>query len=205
MDKSKDQTQLRMFRTMKKTFFHVLSLIVLAGCIIQPMAPSDFPYELMLQPSDLPTGFTRTGGSFPQVEGGYSHLVGFSSNPAEIGTGIGHQITIYPDLNSAKEYFTDWEKEWFTPAWHEPATTFTPLNADDKFRLACMEVQIDGRSSRSCTYLQQHNNLIVLVYGNINDKVLNYDQFIEMLRRLDSRLPNKDNLVPTPVEWHVQK
>jgi hypothetical protein len=205
MDESKNQTYLRKFRTMKIIFFHVLSVIMLAGCSIQPMAPSDFPYELMLQPSDLPAGFTRTGGSFPQVEDGYSHLVGFSSNPDEIGTGIGHQITIYPNIDAAKGYFSDWEKEWFTPAWYEPSIMFTPLDNDDKFRLACMDMQINSRSSKNCTYLQQHNNLIVLVYSNIGDKVLNYDQFMETLKKLDARLPEKDKLIPTPVEWHNDK
>jgi hypothetical protein len=190
---------------MKKHFFLVLSLIVLAGCDLQPIAPSDFPYELMLQPSDLPPGFIRTGGSFPQVEDGYSHLVGFSSNPEEIATGIGHQITIYPDFDASKAHFSDWEKEWFTPAWHEPSATFSPLDSDDKFRLACMDVQFNGKPSRSCTYLQQHNNLIILVYGNMDDKVFTYDQFIEMLGRLDARLPESDEIVPTPVEWHAEK
>jgi len=185
---------------MKKTLFFLLIFSLISGCVFQPSAPLDFPYELMLQSADLPNGFVRMGGSFPEVSDGFSHLVGFSSNPDAIGKGISHQITIYPDMESAKDHFPRWESEWLTDAWTVPSVTYTPMSPDDQNILKCMDLQINSEASQSCTFLQQHNNLIVLVLANIDNTAINYDQFIGMLHNLDARLPANGELLSLPNE-----
>lgn len=183
---------------MKKYLVLLWLLFLISGCAFQPLATPDFPYDLMLQSNDLPAGFVRTGSSFPEVTGGFSHLVGFSSNPDSIGKGISHQITVYPDIDSAKESLSKWENEWLTEAWIIPTAVYTPKDTEDQYILKCMDVQIDNQPSQSCTFLQQHNNLIILVLANIDNTVINYDQFIHMLRNLDRRLPVNGELIPMP-------
>jgi len=174
----------------------VLIMALMSGCVIKPMAPSDFPYDLMIQSSDLPRGFVRTGGSFPQIEGAFSHIVGYLSNPDKIATGISHQITIYPSVDLAISSFPKWENEWLTNAWSEPSETYIPSDTGDAYVLKCMDIQIETTVSQSCTYLQQHNNLVILVLANIDSKAIDFRQFIEMLQKLDSRLPSE--IVPMP-------
>jgi hypothetical protein len=176
----------------------ILIALFVSGCAIEPMAPSDFPYALMLQASDLPQGFIRTGGSFPQMENAFSHIVGYSSNPQKIATGISHQITIYPTSDLAIESFPRWEDEWLTNAWAEPTESYEPLNPNDISVLKCMDIQIDNNPSQSCTYLQQHENLVILVLANIDSQAINFQQFLNMLDKLDSRLPSA--VVPMPKE-----
>lgn len=181
---------------MKNVIRFVLLMALMSGCAIEPMAPSDFPYDLMLQESDLPQGFVRTGGSFPDTPDAFVHIVGYSSNPGKIGSGISHQVAIYPDVETAKTAFSIREGEVFTDVWLEPSNTYIPLDSNDASILKCMNVQIEDKISQSCRFLQQHNNFIILVLANIDSKVINFNQFIEMLQKLDSRLPSE--IVPMP-------
>jgi len=182
---------------MNRTLMGFVALIAfISGCVIEPMAPSDFPYELMLQPSDLPQGFVRTGGTFPETPGAFVHIVGYAIDPDQIGVGISHQVAIYPDLESAKTAFSIREDEVFTDVWLEPSNTYIPLNTDDRSALKCMDVQVDDKISQSCRFLQQHNNLVVLVLANIDSEAIDFQQFLDMLQKLDSRLPSES--VPMP-------
>jgi hypothetical protein len=120
----------------------------------------------MLQSADLPAGFERVNGEFPHVSGGFSHLVAYSDEPGVVGIGISHQLTIYPDIDSAKDSFTNWDKEWFTNSWTTPSIIYTPLDNTDQYEL-CM----DGKSILIYLklFLQQHNNMIILILANIDD------------------------------------
>ena len=145
----------------KNYFCFILLLVFLSGCIVKPVAPSDFPYDLMLQPSDLPDGFTRTGGSFPKRAGAFSHIVGYSSDPEKIGKGISHQITIYPDTSMAKADYAKWEQEWLTPAWSEPKELYVPLNPNDLYKLKCMDVKINDENLKVAHI---YNSITTLLY-----------------------------------------
>lgn len=181
---------------MKILIRFALLIVVISGCVIEPMAPSDFPYDLMIQSSDLPQGFIRTGGSFPERPGAFVHIVGYSSDADQTGAGISHQLAIYSDIESAKIGFSTREDEVFTDVWSVPPETYIPLNPSDASILKCMDVQIDNDVSQSCTFLQQHNNIVILILAVIDSKTINFQQFIEMLQKLDSRLPSK--IVPMP-------
>jgi hypothetical protein len=185
---------------MKKTLFFLLVLFFVLACVVQPFSVPDFPYDPMLQSADLPAGFERVNGEFPHVSGGFSHLVAYSDEPGVVGIGISHQLTIYPDIDSAKDSFTNWDKEWFTNSWTTPSIIYTPLDNTDQYELKCMDVQINTYLAQSCTFLQQHNNMIILVLANIDDTSINWDQFIEALQKLDERLPAHGEIVPLPSE-----
>ena len=185
---------------MKKYLNYLWMLFLITGCSFQPISTPDFPYELMLQATDLPNGFERTGGSFPEVPDAFSHMVGFSSDPDVIGKGISHRITIYPDVDSAKDSFVQWERESFTQAWLAPSVIYTPMDVEDQAVLKCMNVQINDGISQSCRFLQQHNNLIILVLANIDSAAINYDEFLKMLQNLDKRLPTSGEVIALPSE-----
>ncbi|MBT3315047.1 MAG: hypothetical protein HN390_10585 [Anaerolineae bacterium] len=184
---------------MKTSTFICIVLVIfsVSACTIEPLAPSDFPYDLMLQASDLPQGYVRMGGSFPQIESAFSHIVGYDTNPEIAGGGISHQITIYPSQNLAIENFPSWENEWITNAWVEPANTHKPANTNDLSVLKCLDIQIENNPTQSCTYLQQHKNLVILVLANIDSKNMNFQQFLDMLENLDTRLPSSTVSIPT--------
>jgi hypothetical protein len=117
-----------------------------------------------------------------------------------VGKGISHQLTIYPDIESAKSSFTDWEKKWFTDSWMTPSITYTPSDSNDQYVLKCLGAQINTELVQSCTFLQQHNNLMVLVLANVDNTSINWDQFIDVLQKLDQRLPAEGEIVPLPHE-----
>ena len=180
----------------KNTITFIFLMIFTSGCTIEPMAPPDFPYELMLQSSDLPQGFVRTGGSFPEEEGMFTHIVGYSSDPDRVGKGISHQVRIYPDADLAKSSFPDWVNIWPADAWNEPDITYVPQNPEGQYSLRCRNVEINGKPSTSCTYIQQHKNLVIIILANVDSEIINYQQFLDMLESLDSRLPSSE--VPMP-------
>ena len=185
---------------MKKILFFLLILSFISACVFQPFSVPDFPYDLMLQSADLPAGFEHVNGEFPQVPGGFSHLVAYSDDPGTVGKGMSHQLTIYPDIDTAEASFANWEREWFTNSWTTPSITYTPLDNTDQFELKCMDVQINAYLAQSCTFLQQHNNLIVLVLVNVDNTSINWDQFMETLQKLDERLPAHDVILSMPSE-----
>ena len=180
----------------KSIICFVFLMIFISGCTIEPMAPLDFPYELMLQSSDLPQGLVRTGGSFPEEEGTFTHIVGYSTSPDRVGKGISHQIRVYPDTDIAYNSFPDWVNIWPSDVWSEPDTIYVPQNPNNQYSLRCMDVKINGEPSTSCIYIQQHNNLVIIILANIDSELITYQQFMDMLESLDSRLPSSN--VPTP-------
>ena len=162
--------------------------MVAVGCNVSPPPPKDFPYTLMLSQQDLPPGWVRLGGSFPEVEGAVAHLVAYSPEPDVSWKAISHRIAIYPDESAAIRAYPTWE-EWFTLAMQavEPGT-FRPLSSSDEYRFEYLDVNINGQPVRSFTYLQRHKNMIILVLVNIDNDYITLEEFIQVLEKLDAKL-----------------
>jgi len=167
--------------------------IIAAACTIVPADTStDFPFQRLMTPEDLPAGWGRAGGEAPEVPGALSRSVRFagSTNPRQEYLSIEHQLTVYPDDQLAQDSYPEWERTWFpTEKWQRPAqATFVPLDPKDQFRFACINVAINGVPLMSCRYLQQHHNLVALIIVNIDNKTMTLEQFEYALKRLDERL-----------------
>jgi len=165
-------------------------LISIFGCGILPTASDDFPYDLMIGLADLPKGFEYGDSGFPEIEGAKSFYLTYGRETDKLGALIRHQITIYPNIESAQSSFPIWENEWFTNSWSQPKESkFKPSNPEDIHSLKCLPTQIDDRQSQSCRMLQQHKNLVILVLVNIDSENMSFAEFDAVLQRLDSRLP----------------
>lgn len=172
---------------------------LIIGCSVSTYNTKGFPDELMIGIHDLPKNFNISDSSFPEIEGGYSCEIKYENTLGGVGALIMHQITIYPDSKTSSENFSKWEKKWLNEKWVKaPETTFVPKNSSDLFRLACLQVTINDLPSKSCRFIQLHNNLIILVLTNIQPDNLNFQQFDEILKKIDNRLPGDE--IPMPGE-----
>ena len=167
-----------------------ISLVSLIGCGIRSNARDDFPYDLMIGLADLPKGFQYGDSGFPEIESAKSFYLTYGRDSDKLGALIRHQITIYPDIEAAQRSLPVWENEWFTDSWSQTEESkFRPSDQEDIYSLKCLPAQIDGRQSKSCRMLQQHNNLVILVLVNIDSENMSFAEFDTVLKRLDSRLP----------------
>jgi len=162
------------------------------GCLeISPIAPSDFPYQLMISQEDLPDGWYRENGG-PQKEPNAvaSHGIGFVYRPEKPSRILTNYLTIYKDEVTAKTNFADWEAKWIpTPDWHEiEGTTFKPQNSNDLIVFKCFSLEINGDPIKSCTYIQQHSKYISLLIFNLDTQTLTLAQIDKVLSTLDTRL-----------------
>lgn len=59
-----------------------------------------------------------------------------------------------------------------------------------------MDLEINSLPTKSCTLLQLHNNLVILVLVNINTDNISFSEFEEILTKLDTRLPADEVYLP---------
>jgi hypothetical protein len=172
-------------------------LFTILGCGTISNLQDDFPYDLMIGLADLPQNFEYRNSGFEEVEGGKSFYVTYGKKSGETGAVVSHQITIYPDIESAKRSIPTWENQLFTKNWSQPKESlFRPGNPDDFYELKCLPTQINERKSQGCRMLQQHNNLVVLILVNIDSENISYTEFDRILEKLDARLPSET--IPLP-------
>ena len=167
------------------------------GCGITSNVQDDFPYDLMIGLADLSEDFEYKGSHFPEIEGAKSFYITYGKKSGELGALISHQITIYPDIKSAKDSIPIWENQSFTKNWLQPKESlFIPSDSDDFYAFKCLPTKINDRESQGCTSIQQHKNLVVLVIVNIDSENLSFSEFDNVMKKLDSRLPSE--VVPMP-------
>ena len=174
------------------------------ACTLVPADTStDFPFNLLMTSEDLPTGWGRAGGEAPEVPGAVSRLVSFagSTDPRQEYVLVKHQLTVYSSDDGATNAYPEWEGTWFpTQTWQRPAeAAFAPVDSTDQFRFACINVKINDSPVMTCTYLQQHHNLISLVLVNIDGKTITLQQFEQALKRVDERLQMANHASATPM------
>ncbi|MCP4359023.1 MAG: hypothetical protein GY796_13465, partial [Chloroflexi bacterium] len=116
-----------------------------------------------------------------------SLLVAYGPDKNMPWKGISHQIAVYPDEQAASLAYPKWEEQWFTYASESLSSTYHP-RTDDVFRYEYIEMPIDDSWMRSYTYLQRHDNLIILVLANIDGQYLTQDDFEQVLEKLDQKL-----------------
>jgi len=173
----------------RRSLLLLLIFMVLSACNMAS-PPKDFPYELMLSYQDLPPGWERLGGSFPDELGAVSHRVAYSPQPEVSWKAISHQIAIYPDEVSAMAAYPVWEEQWFRPGWQDvPGAESSLQGINDIYRFGYHDGSIDNISFRSYRFLQLHNNMIILILANADNEFLDLDRLLQVIRSLDSKFP----------------
>jgi hypothetical protein len=170
--------------------FVLLSAFVVSGCrSYATPAPQDFPYELMISILEVPQGWQRKGGSFPEVEGALrTHSTFYGPVTETPWKFISHDLAVYPSEELAQEAFSRWEGDWFPAVWQPVTDGYLPVNGDDLFRYEYHDVSMSGRAVRSYRYLQQHDNFVILVLTNVDNDYLTQVMLDEILGKLDQKL-----------------
>ncbi len=153
---------------------------------------AEFPFDLMMQVDDLPSGWFNNGGSFPDEPGADSRLSAFAkSEDSQFGyRHVIHELSVYSSEELAKKAYPAWETEWFpTNTWKRPAEArFAPKDPNDQVRFACVPVSVNLADVLSCRHLQRHKQIISLILAEIDGKALTLVQLEEALERLDERM-----------------
>lgn len=109
-----------------------ISLIILGsinGCATdsQHEESTEFPFDLMVNITDLSNQFKYWSGEYPIVDGAISLKVSYRNKSEKTGTFFTHQISIYTDTESAQLAFPSWENDWFNEHWIHPSNSVYSL------------------------------------------------------------------------------
>lgn len=167
-------------------------LLSLWACIAFPGSESDFPFQLLMIPQDLPIGWFRDGGDFPEVPGADTRGIFFSgsTDPNKEYILISHTLSVYTTEAEAENAYIDWEMDIFpTTDWKQPEDiSYFPEYAQDQYKLACINVSINENPIKVCRYLRQHLNLISMVFANIDDEAISLSELEDTLGQVDERM-----------------
>lgn len=186
---------------MKKTLFILWYLgmtLSISACLQATLPPITFPMDLMLNANDLPSGWTQAKNAFEDIPNSAAFTVYYNvDDPQKTYMGISHTLAIYKDPSTANSAYPGWVKQWIvSDNWTDATDSwFAPIDKDDKFTLKCRNAHINGKLLRSCTYLQLHSNTVVLVLVNL-DEYINMEQFNQVLKKLDEKLPDSKSIIP---------
>ncbi|MBI9045735.1 MAG: hypothetical protein JEZ06_14690 [Anaerolineaceae bacterium] len=180
-----------------KRVFIIVSLFSILGCNLLSNMQDEFPYDLMIGPDDLSDEFVYNSSGFEEIEDAKSFYIAYEKNTYELGSLISHQITIYSDIETAKKSIPFWESKLFTNDWFfSKENQFMPSDPEDYYTFRCLNSQINGQDFQSCTMFQQHENLIIVITVNIDNKIFTVSKFDEIQNRLDTRLPIETIPIP---------
>lgn len=167
-------------------------LFIFSACNLAAEPKSNFPFELLMIPQDLPSGWVSDGYEFPEIISADTRRAFFlgSNDPNKEYILISHTLSVYPTEQAAEKAYPDWEMHWFpTDNWVAPeGSSYVTDKPGDRQRLACIHVSINGNPIMSCRYLKQHSNMISLVLANIDDDAISLLEFENALQKIDGRM-----------------
>lgn len=177
---------------MKKILILVLiSMFFLSGCSTLNTQGRSFPFEIMLQLTDLPASYEHLDSGLSDVENGTACKVSFKNKNNFIGSSISHVVAIFKEDTSAEKYFNSLVDNYLTNAYLPEGLTFIPVDSTDIYQLGCVDVSIDNVPTETCKLIQLHDDYVVQVTTNINEMNLEMSDFNKLLQVLDSRLPGE--------------
>ena len=94
---------------------------------------------------------------------------------------------MYAHEEQAQLGYSEQEKEWFSEGKEWTGAEFSPLDSNDKYRYVCLQIFFD-KSILSCSFLQKHNNIVMLILVNFDERLMTMSQFNDVLKVLDKRL-----------------
>ncbi|MBI9044075.1 MAG: hypothetical protein JEZ06_06295 [Anaerolineaceae bacterium] len=171
---------------LNRTYITIL-LFSIIGCNLLSNMQDEFPYELMIGLDDFSEDFIYGNSGFEELEGAKSFYISYRKKKDEVGSLMSHQITIYSDIDSAKNNIPVWENRLFTNDWfNSKESKFLPSNPEDYYTIRCLLEKINEEDFLCCRVLQQHKNLVIRIIVNINNKNHSFSEFDEILKKLDA-------------------
>ena len=173
----------------------IIACIALVGCslITIDVLPMDFPYEAMLERTEIGDEWIMTDSGSTTVEntlGSYSVSFAYRSDEKLENPSIGHMLFVYHNEEAAASGFKNLEEEYFPGAyWPEPpGVSISPRDASDNTRFGCKEILMNSQPRTSCAYLQQHDEYMWMVFINLDNEVITMNDLIRILKRLEWKI-----------------
>jgi hypothetical protein len=149
----------------------------------------------MIKEEYLPEGFYSAEAGFDDVKNATtSYYYTFRKSPEDNYPAyyVFHQISVYENNDSAINAFSDWEFFEFSSVDKETEKLhFQPKDSNDKYILRCQVTENVTEVDAFCLYLQQHENLIIFASTAISNNNITYEEFDQLLEKLDELLPSE--------------
>jgi len=150
--------------------------------------------RITLRPADLPDGWVFASEYYNKEMGGINYVVGYQFGDKDTSLSISHELTTYKDVEAGKTAFVEWYRKWFNQYWLPMQNFhFQPTDLDDLYRYGCMSSLMNNLPITSCTFLQQHRQVVSLILVDTDRKAMTFDQMLKILQNIDNRL-NKEVL-----------
>lgn len=186
----------------------LVASLLLSSCIRDAMPPAVRQQVRLglIDGADLPFGWGYRSGGPLDVPGGYGQGVGFhGANPDKHSfVLVTQRLEIYPDDSASRAAFQTRVDEAIPPdyadVWGQPPELNFQGGADE-IKIACMAVQINGISTRSCRVTARYGELVTSLWGNVfEDRWLTMAQFRQLVERLDQHMQaaRASTQTPTP-------
>lgn len=169
------------------TGIYTVLLMMFTSCQAEPIKPASLRLErYAVTATDFPDGWKFVGEDWSSGTDTERYSVSYGA-PAKDGIGLNQTLQLYTSLSAAQNEYLNQEKEWFSTTKKWEGAEFAPLNSDDDYRYECVQIFMD-KSIVSCSFLQRHNEIVVIILVNVDGKLIAFSQLNEILRVLDERL-----------------
>ena len=166
---------------------YAVLFVVLSSCQAEPIKPASLKLErYSVTAKDFPDGWKFVGEDWSSGSNTERYSVSYGA-PSKDGIGLNQTIQLYTSLSMAQDEYSNQEKEWFSTTEKWEGTEFSPLDSEDDFKYECVQIFMD-KSIVSCSFLQRHNEIVVIILVNVDGELITFAQLNEILRVLDERL-----------------
>lgn len=166
---------------------NVVLFVMVSSCQVESINPTALKLErYSIVAKDFPDGWKFVGRDWSSEFGIESYSVAYGV-PSKEGIGFRQTIELLTNLPSAQNEYSKQETKWFSTTEKWEGTDFSPLNSEDDYRFECVQIFMD-KSIASCSFLQRHNHMVVIILVNVDGEAITFSQLNEILRVLDERL-----------------
>ena len=183
------------YRFIPNSLITIVACIAMVGCSLLTIdvLPMDFPYEAMLERTDIGDGWIMIGSGSSAVDDtvdSYSVSFRYGSEENLANPSIGHTLYVYHAEESAVSGFTTFEGKHFPGSYRPepPGVSFSPRDVSDNIRLGCREILINNKPLTHCTYLHQHDEYAWVVLISLDEDVITMTDFMQLLERLEFKI-----------------
>ena len=176
-------------------FVAEMASLLLASCVNVEIAPQQFPYEAMIAATDLGPGWHVEHTSFPQVDGAlssYSVTFRYGDTADATQPGVAHQLTIYPDSESAKMGYMGVRDQFNLDRPSDPILPLRPQSEEDLADSHCERLRLNDQPRVSCLWVQRHRSMVFFVNGLVDGEALTLEELTQLIQVLDARLNKLD-------------
>lgn len=177
-------------------------LMWLSGCVKVIQDPEvDYMLSHLIDIHDVPPGWQHCCSRIEDVPGAKARFRGYygPNGDEETWISVSQYLLLYPNVDTAETSFPTLLKEKFpTSAWNTPEP-LQSINYEwaDQAKAACMEANVNGQLLYACKAIGQYGRVVSVIYANvIPNGELTFEQFVELLEAVDSKLADASSLDP---------